>query len=678
MGSTNNKCSCFNSKDDNETAKLDKSIQNNKIDSSSNKNSFARGSNPEQVTLKNLKSYVTFRNLDNSLSQQAEDSSSGNNNVLFDTGSKDPKQNKKHANVLVFQGENNTNDKSQNDSPEKNGIINNGNKEPFFSLGSRKSSNSDKESDKEKVLNLSKKKINGSDTKEEEKNNKDDKKYNALLVIRIQKVYKGFIYRKNKYPKQKQKLILQLEEKVKDLYNEYLTSNLKKQEASLGLKQNETSYKSLYSNSSSIGIGSAFVGGLRLYTKLLILKYNNIPSFYVGEVNINNELNGKGILMQKDGCKYNGTFENNIFTGVGRYIDKEGTLYEGYFTNGNLEGRATKKMLNGCLYIGDFVNGVREGKGKEETKELVYEGQFSKDKKNGKGKLIYKLLNDSYEGDFVDNLITGEGKYKWTNGETYEGSFVNGKMHGRGIYRWPDGGVYEGEYINNIKEGKGVFKWANGKIFDGEFKKGKPSGPGFLTVRDKKFKVIFKDGKLEGKLEDLSSKGQRIDEEDENDNEEEESDCEGKNSNEEEEVEDIKESKKKKQKKKKKVIEEEDEKQITEEDEENNDEDSQSFSPKRTISYAKNSKQEEPKGKSKKKNKNIIELDSNVSDSFNRENSNGSTKKNGLKSKKVQKDISISIDESKEEESQQSLPKKKTSLSKNNQKKLIRKKPIRK
>ena len=67
-----------------------------------------------------------------------------------------------------------------------------------------------------------------------------------------------------------------------------------------------------------------------------------------------------------------------------------------------------------------------------------------------------------------------------------------------------------------------------------------------------------------------------------------------------------------------------------------------------------------------------------MSDSFNRENSNGSKKKNGLKSKKVQKDISISIDESKEEESQQSLPKKKTSSSKNNQKKLIRKKPIRK
>ena len=639
MGSANNKCSCFNSKEDNETAKLDKSEQNNQNDS--NKNSYVKGSNPDQVTLKNLKSYVTFKNMDNSPSQAAEDSISVNNNILFDSSSK---ENKKHTSVLVFQGDNNTNDKSQTNSPEK-GIFNFGLKQHLISLESRKSSKSDKESEEEKVITFSKRNIFDKKSNEEEKNNNNDRLYNPLLVIFIQKYFNGYFYRKRKFPKIKQKLLLKLEEQVKDLYNEYLTSNLKKQEESLGINHSETSYKSLYSNSSSIGIGSALVGGLRLYTKLLILKYKNIPSFYVGEVNMNNELSGRGILMQKDGSKYNGTFENNIFTGVGRYIDKEGTLYEGYFKNGKLDGRATKKMLNGSLYIGDFVNGVREGRGKEETNEHVYEGQFSKDNKNGKGKLIYKLLNDSYEGDFVDNLITGVGTYRWTNGETYVGSFVGGKMHGKGIYRWPDGGVYEGEYTNNIKEGKGIFKWANGKVFEGEFKNGKPSGPGILTVRDRKYKVIFKDGKLEGKLEDLSRRGQRIDEEDES---------------EEEEDDDVQKIRKKKQKKRtKNIIQEEDEKHITEEDE-----DSQSYSQKRVIS------KEEIKGK--KKNRQIFELDSNMSDSFNRENSYGSKNK---KRRKEKKDISMSIDESKEEESEQSSsPKKKKSLSKNKHSK----KPIRK
>ena len=42
-------------------------------------------------------------------------------------------------------------------------------------------------------------------------------------------------------------------------------------------------------------------------------------------------------------------------------------------------------MLNGFFYIGDFVFGIREGKGKEETKDHIYEGHFSNDKKNGKG-----------------------------------------------------------------------------------------------------------------------------------------------------------------------------------------------------------------------------------------------------------------------------------------------------
>ena len=160
-------------------------------------------------------------------------------------------------------------------------------------------------------------------------------------------------------------------------------------------------------------------------------------------------------------------------------------------------------MLNGSLYIGDFANGVREGQGKEETSDHIYEGYFSNDMKNGKGKVTYKTLNDSYEGEFHDNLITGIGLYQWSNGESYYGSFVNGKMHGKGLYKWPDGGQYEGDYINNIKEGKGVFKWPNGKTFEGDFKKGRPSGLGILKTGKKTYKVTFKDGKIVGRIQGI-------------------------------------------------------------------------------------------------------------------------------------------------------------------------------
>ena len=35
------------------------------------------------------------------------------------------------------------------------------------------------------------------------------------------------------------------------------------------------------------------------------------------------------------------------------------------------------------------------------------------------------------------------------NGEYYIGDFVNNMMHGEGIYVWPSGRTYEGEFYEN-------------------------------------------------------------------------------------------------------------------------------------------------------------------------------------------------------------------------------------
>lgn len=644
MGQSSNKCSCFNSKEDKETEKFDQAEKEGDNDS---KIPQTKNNVPEQATLKNLKSYVTFKNMENSSSLGAEESSSGNNNILFDTNSKDSNHGrKKHTSVLVYQGDNSNN---ANISPTKSA-----NKklrrEPSGIMLSMKASPGSTKLNPENISPAffnQKSHTNLKNTNEKEKN-KMILVYNHSTVLKIQKVFRAFYFRKKIYPKLKEELTQEFEKLIKSLYNQYLTPQLKKQESSIGIKHTENSYKSLYSAGYSIGVGSTFTGGIRLFTKLLILEFNNMPSFYVGEVNIENQLHGKGILTQKDGTKYNGTFERNIFTGVGRIIDSEGTLFEGYFSNGKLDGRGTKKMLNGFFYIGDFVFGIREGKGKEETKDHIYEGHFSNDKKNGKGKLIYKILNDSYEGDFTDNLITGTGLYKWTNGESYYGSFVNGKMHGKGLYKWPDGGQYEGEYVNNIKEGKGIFRWANGKIFEGEFKNGRPSGPGFLTTKKKRFAVTFKDGKLTGKVNEINRINSRVDESSDEESfqkeeEEEENDYANNCEEEEEESEDVVSLSGKKLKKSKQI--KENRKKISEENnEEDSEEEDESFSIKRSggyeiniSDYEKKKKIEEvkvtndDKGKKKKKPKNEILVSE--SDSYSRTNSNA-IKNNKEKSNK--------------------------------------------
>ncbi len=318
-----------------------------------------------------------------------------------------------------------------------------------------------------------------------------------FFILTIQKLYKGYLFRKKFLSKQKEELEKETLKKLKEKYNEYLTENLIKQESILGIPHNEDSYKNLLS------IKNEIKNSKNLFTKLLILQYNELNAFYVGEININNKLNGRGILTLNDGTKYNGNFIINEFTGEGTLINKNGEYYKGNFKNGLIEGNGISKNLNGITYEGNFINGKKNGFGKEESSEYIYEGEFKNDLKNGKGKLNYKLLKESYEGTFEDNNITGNGIYKWNNGESYKGTFINGKMDGSGKYIWPDGGYYEGDYVNNIKEGKGIFKWANGKIFDGNFKNGEPNGIGILTIKNKHYKVNFVNGKIKGKVIEL-------------------------------------------------------------------------------------------------------------------------------------------------------------------------------
>ena len=342
--------------------------------------------------------------------------------------------------------------------------------------------------------------INTATSKFTESNNNDNYK-----ITLIQSVFRGYIYRKN-YKFIKQKQIQETNQLLTEFIEQYTKLNLKRAESLIGTKFDINGYKLYYNDENEINKLFNYNYGQIFNTKLLIIS-GIIPSFYTGQVNINNQRHGFGMLLKNDGSKYEGHWKNNIFNGWGRFIDYDGTLIECNFINGKANGKGMKKTLNGLLYIGDFIDNLKDGNGKEETNEHIYEGEFKKDKKNGNGKLIYKLLNDYYEGEFKDNCITGVGFYTWKNKDTYKGTFVNGKMHGKGFYKWPDGGEYYGEYVNNIKEGNGKFKWSNGRIFEGQFKKGKPHGFGKLKIGNMEFKVEFNNGKLVTNIKELMKMG---------------------------------------------------------------------------------------------------------------------------------------------------------------------------
>jgi len=228
---------------------------------------------------------------------------------------------------------------------------------------------------------------------------------------------------------------------------------------------------------------------------------------FTGELYKKDPLNGKGVLEFKNGKKLEGCFSDGKLNSYGKYTDEKGVLFEGDFKDGILEGKGkiiklkenkNKSGSNDIIckleYKGDIKNFKKEGEGEEICQDYIYKGRFHNDKKNGKGKIKYIQNGDEYEGDFLNDKITGTGRYIWNNKCVYEGGFLNGEMHGKGKFKWNDGSEYEGEYVNGIREGIGEFKWSNGNVFRGRFRQGKPDGRGLTTYNGDKFKAEFENG----------------------------------------------------------------------------------------------------------------------------------------------------------------------------------------
>lgn len=74
-----------------------------------------------------------------------------------------------------------------------------------------------------------------------------------------------------------------------------------------------------------------------------------------------------------------------------------------------------------------------------------------------------------YDGNWENDVMSGQGVYTWSDGSSYDGAFVNGKMHGPGRFMWPDGSTYEGTWHTGQMTGHGRLDYR----FDGNFHQGR-------------------------------------------------------------------------------------------------------------------------------------------------------------------------------------------------------------
>lgn len=74
----------------------------------------------------------------------------------------------------------------------------------------------------------------------------------------------------------------------------------------------------------------------------------------------------------------------------------------------------------------------------------------------------------TYEGNFSQNLFEGKGKLTYKDGRCYVGDFKQGKKDGNGTMVLPNGNKYIGQWENDTKHGIGI--WYTAK--DGTKKQG--------------------------------------------------------------------------------------------------------------------------------------------------------------------------------------------------------------
>ncbi len=248
--------------------------------------------------------------------------------------------------------------------------------------------------------------------------------------------------------------------------------------------------------------------GTLIYPIINYLKDNNNLKSY--------KLEGFNKYIFDDESFYIGNWKNGMREGKGKLFDKNNNLiYEGDWIKDKKEGIG-KQIINEQYYcVSEFKNGFSNGKIEFYNKSglMVFKGNLDHNKERCFGKILLKN-NYYYEGDFINSKRTGNGKiYNKDNILLYEGVFINGKIEGKGRFNYSQGYYYIGEWKNGQRNGLGKLYYNNGElIFDGKWENnivndiGKEISPNGLFY----YYGGFKNGIKEGSGEIFNKNGKLI------------------------------------------------------------------------------------------------------------------------------------------------------------------------
>lgn len=109
----------------------------------------------------------------------------------------------------------------------------------------------------------------------------------------------------------------------------------------------------------------------------------------------------------------------------------------------------------------------------------TYDGQLWKRDhcapvRHGNG--VFTDVGCVYDGQWRDDVMSGEGTMQFSTGACYVGTFHDNAFNGCGRYTWPDGSHYEGEWRGNLMHGHGSYVDVDGRRWIGRFYNGQGDG----------------------------------------------------------------------------------------------------------------------------------------------------------------------------------------------------------
>lgn len=209
-------------------------------------------------------------------------------------------------------------------------------------------------------------------------------------------------------------------------------------------------------------------------------------------------MHGRGKYTWKHGLSYEGDFDKNHITGKGCYLWPDGSSYEGEVCDGKRQGYGTFRCVgNKMLYTGNWTNGKRNGKGRMEYDDegkSYYDGDWVNNIRHGYGTRQYPSGN-IYQGMWFNNVRHGDGTMKWLDrDQIYTGQWENGIQHGMGQHIWllpriagsqyPLRNMYDGEFVGGLRHGQGSFYYASGAKYEGGWKNNMKHGSGKFTFKN--------------------------------------------------------------------------------------------------------------------------------------------------------------------------------------------------